>query len=271
METGKKVFDKFDIPMRTSSIYIGLDSPKWDIAGQVRKLGKGLNITEGDYGMMDSRILFRGSKPRPNIMDPAFFDWLGELRQEHGIDTVFIDTFRRLHDRNENDSGEMGAVMERLEDLVDKQKATIIMATHTSKPAQGVVQSALYETRGSTVIPGSADYHYGLRLSKQNYVLLNGTAKRRGGSRREGWLTLELKDLPDGGLGIQIVPEEASTEGDSGNSAILDALGTSPTPLTAPRLCELTGLTYSKVDHALRRLAKEGKITKVGRGLWKAG
>jgi hypothetical protein len=268
MESGKKVFDKYQIPVRTSSMFLALDSPRWDIALQLQKLSVGLNLTSADYAMMDSHILTRGKIPRPQLLDPKFGEWLCELRDEKEIDTIFIDTGRQIHSKNENSSDEMGTVMEKMQELVDKEQLTIIVAAHDGKPGL-TPKSALYRVRGSTVIPGSVDYHYSLGLNKHDQIIFDGTAKRRGGGRRQGHLLLELKDLPNEGLGIAIVEEQQDAETQNVSEELVLGALASDTQLPAPQIVEKSGLSYNVVQKVLAKLLDEGKVERPARGVWK--
>lgn len=262
MENKIKVLDTFDVLINTSSIFIGVDSPRWDIAVQAQKIKRGLGLTDAQVAMMDSRILPRGVKPKPDIMDPNFLDWLKELTDTYQTDTIFIDTIRRVHHRNENDSSEMSEVMERLEEFVDKGRATIIMSTHTSKPI-GVERSSLYSVRGSTVIAGSADFHYSMGLNKKGQIVFDGTSKRRGENRAKGYMLLEYVEK-DGGLKIQVIEEDAVA--DPTQELVFKALTSGPK--TAPQLVSETNGSYWAVQKALRSLRGKGRIKKVERGLW---
>ncbi len=261
MEFGIKFLDTFDVSIRTSSIFIALDSPRWDVSLQLQKLKRGHGINDADAAMMDSRVLCRGVKPRPNLMHPSFVEWLKELSEAYGTTVIFIDTLRRLHNRNENASDEMGEVMERLESFVDEGKATIIMSTHTSKPT-GAERSALYSVRGSTVIPGSADFHYSMGLNKKGQIVFDGTSKRRGENRTYGAMLLEFVESNDG-LKIQVVdtPDNPTVE------KVFKELLTGPK--TAKELVPATGGSYHSVQRALRTLQKSGRIQKVERGIWR--
>jgi RecA-family ATPase len=260
MEHGKQVFDTFDVSIRTSSIYIAMDSPRWDIASQIQKLSRGLGLTPGDIAMMDSRILCRGTKPKPNVMDAGFVDWLKELSESYQIDTIFIDTLRRVHHRNENASEDMSEVMERLEAFVDQGRATIIMATHTSK-GMGFERSSLYSVRGSTVIPGSADFHYSLSLDKNKNIVFDGTSKRRGENRSAGHITLAFRES-NNGLRIELVdqPDEPTAE------LVFKELLTGPK--TAQQLVPATGGSYHSVQKALKKLSDAGRVRRIERGVW---
>jgi len=261
MEHKIKVLDTFDVNINTSSVFIGVDSPKWDLAVQSQKIKKGLGLTAAQTAMMDSRVLGRGVRPKPDIMHPDFVDWLKELAETYHIDTIFIDTLRRVHHRNENASDEMSEVMERLESFVDEGRATIIMSTHTSKPI-GVARSALYAVRGSTVIAGSADFHYSMGLNKKGQIVLDGTSKRRGENRAKGVMLLEFEEK-DGAIRIKVLD---SGESNPVEELVLKELATGPQ--SAIYLKENTGGSYWAVQRALKALHNSGKVIKIERGIW---
>lgn len=264
MEQGIKLFNTFDVVERSSSLFIGRDSPKWDIAGQIRKLSLGHGIQTSDLAMFDSRFITR-KDARVTIFDAGFLDLLKEMQQEHGIKNIFFDTQRRVHNANENDSGEMGAVMEVLERLVDDHGFTIIFSTHTSKP-MGVTRSTNYSARGSTVISGSVDFHYSMSLNSKEQIVLNGVSKRRGESRGKGNMLLEMKDLPGGGL--QILPVESTAASVPLSEKIMQALALKPDGMSAPELSQATGISYWTLQKLLTQLSVAGSIKRLKRGVW---
>lgn len=260
METKIKYLKTFDVSINSSCIFLAQDSPKWDIASQFQKLHAGHELTKKSTQMWESRIMTR-DKTRPRLFDPHFVPWAKEVKEEHTADVMFFDTHRKFHDANENDSGEMSSVMEVFERLVDEVGMTIVFSTHLAKPS-GVERSGNYAVRGSTVIPGAVDYHYQLRLSKEGYILLNGTEKRRGESRATGSLAFEMK--PHNG-GLIIVPVEQSVLTDS---PVMTALAVKNEPMTAMEICQVTGLSYYNVQNHLRNLSASKRIKKVERGKW---
>jgi len=262
MEGSLKYLETFDIVSPSSCLYIGLDSPKWDLSGQLKKLALGHELGPDKLSMFDSRVIGRRDS-KIKITDPALPDYLRWLKETYTIDVLFIDTIRRFHDGNENDSLEMGQMMERLEGLVDDHHFTIIMSTHTAKPT-GTDRSINYSARGSTVIPGSVDFHYHLSRNRKGQLILNGSGKRRGESHGEGSLLLEFKDLP--GPALRILPVDDTVPPTSGGADVLEVLASGPK--TAPELVAATGQSYWKVQKELAHLLANHRVQRVSRGTW---
>lgn len=251
METRAKFLKTFDVPIAASSIFIALDSPKWDIAGQLKKLALGHGIDPLDMAMWDSRILTR-KEARLTIFDAKVLDWLKDIRST-GIDVLFIDTHRRIHTANENDSGEMSAVMNQIERFVDVLGFTVVISTHVGKP-MGVDRSVNYQVRGSTVISGSIDYHYSLKAGKNDTIIVNGVSKRRGESKGSGDVHLKFTDHPGGALTIDPLPSSQN----EAEAALIEVLSNGP--MTKAEAGLASGLSYWKVQKALTNLLAANRI-----------
>lgn len=260
MEKKLTYLKTFDVVSPSSCLFLGLDSPKWDLASQLRKLAVGHQISGYDLELFDSRAICRRDA-KILITDNTFVEYAQYMRQLYGIDVLFIDTLRRVHSHNENDSGEMSYVMEKLESLVDDHGFTVILATHTAKPGLAE-RSTNYSARGSTVISGSVDFHYHLSLNRDGNVVLNGSAKRRGESKGSGDLIIKMVDLPGPGIVLEpIAPAEQDAE-----PQILAALAHGK--LTAKDLVDKTGIGYWKIQKSLTNLLAKGRIIRPSRGVW---
>lgn len=86
-----------------------------------------------------------------DVMKPEWFDWM--LQQAKGTRLLIVDTLRRIHTLDENDSGDMAELLSQLERMVRLTSCTILFLHHSSKAAamqgQGDVQQA---SRGSSVL-----------------------------------------------------------------------------------------------------------------------
>lgn len=86
-----------------------------------------------------------------NIMEPEWFEYLDEMAQ--GSRLVLIDTLRRVHTADENDSSEMAQVVGTMERVTTRRNTAILFLHHANKTAalngQGDQQQA---SRGSSVL-----------------------------------------------------------------------------------------------------------------------
>ena len=86
-----------------------------------------------------------------NLLNPVFLSWL-RLKIE-GARLVIIDTMRRIHQLDENDNGEMSALLSILEQLCAELGVTVIFLHHTTKgSAQGEAQAS----RGASALTDNA-------------------------------------------------------------------------------------------------------------------
>lgn len=86
-----------------------------------------------------------------DVMTSEWYDWM--LQQARGTRLLIVDTLRRIHTLDENDSGHMAGLLAQLERIVHLTGCTILFLHHSSKAAamqgQGDVQQA---SRGSSVL-----------------------------------------------------------------------------------------------------------------------
>jgi len=86
-----------------------------------------------------------------DLMDDNWFDWI--LERAYGVRLLLIDTLRRAHSLEENDGGQMAALLGRMERIALLTGCSIVFLHHTTKSAalnqQGDMQQA---SRGSSVL-----------------------------------------------------------------------------------------------------------------------
>lgn len=86
-----------------------------------------------------------------DVMSQDWYDWV--LDKARGTRLLVVDTLRRIHTLDENDSGDMAGLLSQLERIVRLTGCTILFLHHSSKAAamqgQGDVQQA---SRGSSVL-----------------------------------------------------------------------------------------------------------------------
>lgn len=165
---------RFNPSGQITSLFIGQDSPDWDIGLQLRKLINGRGLTLEQAELSDSFVI---SAEEIRITDPAFCRWLEQWVKLTKCSVLYLDTLLNFHDADENSAREMGSVLRILKGMRAKLGISIVFAHHTSKPTMAG-RSLNYEARGSSVIPGGVDYHIALRRRKASIVM--DMAKGRG-------------------------------------------------------------------------------------------
>ncbi len=86
-----------------------------------------------------------------NLLNPVFLSWL-RMKIE-GARLVIIDTMRRIHQLDENDNGEMSALLAILEQLCAELGVTVIFVHHTAK---GSEKGEAQASRGASAITDNA-------------------------------------------------------------------------------------------------------------------
>ena len=89
-----------------------------------------------------------------------------EYCDEHGIDTIFIDSLVRINRSDENDAGNMSTVFRALSGLCDAKKTVII--THHERKENGARSSAANRMRGSSDIQAAVDSHLAISRDRDD-------------------------------------------------------------------------------------------------------
>lgn len=91
-----------------------------------------------------------------------------------GCSLIIFDTLRSMHSAEENESGPMEAILQRLKWIRSKTGATVMLLHHDSKNGEG-----LNSSRGSTAIPAAVDNYYSLRADHRSNTVSCITQKAR--------------------------------------------------------------------------------------------
>jgi len=136
-----------------------------------------------------------------DVMTPEWFDWM--LEKARGTRLLIVDTLRRIHTLDENDSGHMAGLLAQLERIVHLTGCTILFLHHSSKAAamqgQGDVQQA---SRGSSVLVDNIRWQsymatmtraeaekYGVHEDRRGFFVRWGVSKQNYGKPiAECWL-----------------------------------------------------------------------------------
>jgi KaiC/GvpD/RAD55 family RecA-like ATPase len=133
------------------TLYIGEDSPAWDVAAQVRKLLAGRDmLSKSPEGMLYS------VKQKASLDDDIGLERILDAVQQYEPDLVVLDSLKKLHFKNENDAQEMERVMARI-DRIRGAGPSVLIIHHESKPGQDGRRAALHRARGSSAISADLD------------------------------------------------------------------------------------------------------------------
>jgi len=182
---GKPFLGHFAVPAPGNALYLGNDSPAWDIASQFDKLiGLPDPVTEdvswlvghtalGSYGFIfDPAFTLDTAVAAEAVVDAARSQWSMRDYTDHGdhesyrgvggTDLIVLDTLRSLHGFDENNNTMMQHAMNLLRHIAVSSGAAVIALHHFNKPAKDSQQSALDRLRGATAIGGAADSVFAL-------------------------------------------------------------------------------------------------------------
>ncbi|NVD37128.1 helicase RepA family protein [Marinobacter lutaoensis] len=131
-------------------VYLPAEDPICTIEHRLHSLGKHLAPSEREF-VAENLLIEPLIGREPNLMDRRWSDAL--TRVADGARLLVLDTLRRFHPYDENDSGAMSAVVGRLEGIAQKTGCSILFLHHTNKSAAfmgaGDMQQA---SRGSSVL-----------------------------------------------------------------------------------------------------------------------
>ncbi len=147
---GASILGEAWTPLKTGEVLIlAVEDPKNELHNRWISLGKSLTKEEKEANRRVQVVPMFGKSA--DIMDPAFFGAL--VRRCNGKRLLILDTFRRVHSLNENDSGDMAKVIGKFEEFALLTGCAVLFLHHTSKNAsmngQGGEQQA---SRGSSVL-----------------------------------------------------------------------------------------------------------------------
>lgn len=266
LDSGRPLFNHYQIRERKKVLYLGQDAPSWDYAEQLRKLVRGAELNPPDLDI--DFMLNQGI----NFFDPKSLQLLQDWHSVSNFNVLILDTLNSFHSGDENNTRDMGVLCSMLKHIRDHLRCAIIFTQHTSKPSQGVARSDNYSARGSSVIVGSIDFHIHLRRDSERDRIKIRFPKGRGSERMDRLTYFDIEDatttLDEPALRLT-VPELASSVR---NELILSSLPTTRAALVARLRAGDTSLTLSQaqysIDNSLTCLQRAGRIKKTGRATW---
>lgn len=154
--------------------YMGMDSPKWDLGRQLKKLLRGREMPPE---RLDGDLYMHWGAPERILNGPREMGAFLGLLEEMAIDAVVVDTLRKAHLHEENPSVGMTIVTDMARAIAD-EGISVVLLHHQGKAQEG--RSKAYQARGSTVLPGSVDVHWVVERVNRDRVRIE-VAKARAG------------------------------------------------------------------------------------------
>ena len=131
------------------AVYMPAEDPEIVLQHRFNCLGD--LLTEAGKARMAENLQVYSVSGMPNFLCS---EWFSEVcRRVDGARILFLDTFRRFHNRDENSSGEMALVIEALERVAKATGAAVVFLHHTNKGATLSGTGAEQQSaRGSSVL-----------------------------------------------------------------------------------------------------------------------
>ena len=130
--------------------YLPAEDPSLAIRHRLFAMGEWVSPNQRD-ALAERLMIWPLMGKRPDLFDPEWRDAL--TRMAEGRRLLILDTLRRFHTGEENDSGQMEQVLGHLEGICDRTECSILFLHHSSKAlavqGQGDMQQA---SRGSSVL-----------------------------------------------------------------------------------------------------------------------
>jgi RecA-family ATPase len=130
--------------------YLAGEDPEVALHARLHHLGNYLSLCQKDE-VIENLTIHPLIGDCPDLLAPQLEHGLVEVAS--GKRLVIIDTLRRFHTGNENDSGEMSKVITALERIANATGASILFLHHSSKSAaMGGTVDEQQSSRGSSVL-----------------------------------------------------------------------------------------------------------------------
>jgi len=131
-------------------VILAAEDPADALKHRLHALGKHLDVSQREI-VAESVDILPLLGYGFDVMALEWYDWM--LQQARGTRLLIIDTLRRIHTLDENDSGHMAMLLAKIERIVHLTGCSILFLHHSSKAAamqgQGDLQQA---SRGSSVL-----------------------------------------------------------------------------------------------------------------------
>lgn len=124
------------------------------VEAEAARLWKVCDALKVDRKELHGRLVLFGPDSGLRLDVPAHLKELGRICRAERFDLVCIDPMINFHGANENDAGQVAAIMNRLIELC--ASTTVVLVHHTSKPILNGEdpRTVSHKARGSSVISG---------------------------------------------------------------------------------------------------------------------
>lgn len=176
LSEGLPLFNKIPT-QKTNILYIDMESSQETIQERLRMIVRGLGIKLTNR---NTQFISFTHRKIDNSEDLRYFI---DLIKKSNIDCVIIDTFKRVHNKKENQADEISLLFtEYIRKLQLETNSTIILIHHTKKKPQGsTITDKMDMVRGSSEIVNYIDWLMMLeRKGKSNFILLSHEKGRFG-------------------------------------------------------------------------------------------
>jgi len=181
-------------------VILAAEDPAEALKHRLHALGKHLDVSQREI-VAESVDILPLLGYGFEVMTPEWYDWM--LQQARGTRLLIVDTLRRIHTLDENDSGNMAMLLAKIERIVHLTGCSILFLHHSSKAAamqgQGDLQQA---SRGSSVLVDNIRWQsymaamnrdeasrYGVDESRRGFFVRWGVSKQNYGKPvAECWL-----------------------------------------------------------------------------------
>ena len=185
ISTGQKEWMGFPVLTHGRVLYLQQDTPRSTWTMRLEAFQKNGFTFNSDLMKMSDRDSL--AYYPFDILQPQHMDYLAHVvRAQQPVRAVFIDTLRKIHTGNENDSTVMSNVVSNLIKAVNP--AALILISHDRKPSPDVEKDIMSDHRGSTSVVGEMDGIIRLTKSRMYYA---------GRSIEEGSIKLVRRDSQD--------------------------------------------------------------------------
>ena len=147
------------------AVYMPAEDPEIVLQHRFNCLGD--LLTEAGKARVAENLHLYSVSGMPNFLCS---EWFAEVcRRVEGARILFLDTFRRFHNRDENSSGEMALVIEALERVAKATGAAVVFLHHTNKGATLSGTGAEQQSaRGSSVLTDNIRWQVNLTGMTKN-------------------------------------------------------------------------------------------------------
>lgn len=274
---GEPALGRFQVPSHGKVLYLGEDSPEWDVREQLRKLcnSKGFSAQHFDLpieldefgdvvpesGPQFKFAIMQGS----NLNSDKDVQEIVEEVSRGAYKLVIIDTLSAVQGGNINDNGWMALIMQRLKKI--REYAAVLILHHTTKPKE-FEQPGTTGALGATAIGASLDGAISLKVRKG--IIQARVAKQRAIRMSEFDYMLESDDdyakltIMEDGDEVMEMLAKALSKADLDRTAMLKLVSAFHPKASPP---EIAGIWWK----AIKKLLRDGRVRKVSRGVYGKG